>query len=281
MGRSVSIALALAFAMTGIALGQDNGKADESSYESTTITTTSSTERYIRSPVFFDDAVPQPTGTMDFHLRWEYETSTDREDETGIGMQWEWGPCENVEVSLDMPVSLGDGGKVYGNLDGNADLTFGMQYRFWKEGQHADWMPAFAFGTKLRMPTGDSSNGVDAEFRTMFTKTLGGRCRGHVNAFATTVNGDNEPDARNFQWGFVFGVDAPLTAGDKLWLLVDYMHRSSERDFSANMNMAEVGIEWKIVDTQSFHFTTQIGLDDNEDTPNWGAEIAYTYELRY
>jgi hypothetical protein len=45
--------------------------------------------------------------------------------------------------------------------------------------------------------------------------------------------------------------------------------------------MLEAGVEWKWTDIQSFHFTTQFGLDDNNDTPNWGARLAYTHQLNH
>lgn len=279
--------------------GDENGEM-ESTYESTEMTTMSSDERYISSPVNIDDATPQPKGTMDFRLRWTYETASHGvnryerrntwwggsrrvkrgerggDDDTGLGLKWVWGPCENAEISLDLPINLGDGGKNGDELDGNADLTFGMLYRFWEE---QDMLPAFAMSSYLRIPTGDRSSGVDAEFRGILTKTLVGDLRGHANAFLITANGNNDPDERHFQWGFVFGADMPLTSAKDLWLIVDYMHRNSEHYGAANMNILEAGVEWEFAQGQSFHFSTQVGLDDNRDTPNWGAKISYTHEF--
>jgi len=259
----------------------------------------SGVERYIRSPVLIDDATPQPTGTMDFRLRFDYVTESNgvdrrdgrrgfrgrrqreggRDDDIGVGLQWVWGTCEDVEVSLDLPINLGDATDNGDGLDGNADLTFGMLWRLLEEGELGDWAPAFALSTRVRTPTGNNSSGVDAELRGHLTKTLVGDMRGHANAFLTTVNGNNDELAREFQWGFVFGMDTPLTDAQDWWLIMDYMHRSSEHRGNSNMNILEAGLEWKLTDAQSLHFSTQVGLDDNGDTPNWGARMAYTHQI--
>lgn len=291
------------------AAAQETETDSETVYESTDTTVYESTgtrmsggngaERYISSPVFIDDAVPQPAGSLDFRLRFDYVTQTNRsfgdrrrgfwgnrndhrarhgDDDFGVGQSLFWGPCENAEISLDLPYNLGDGKDSGDGLDGNTDLTIGLLYRFWQE---QDWLPAFAMSSKLRLPTGHDSSGVDAEFRGHLTKTIAGDLRGHANAFLITVNGNNDPDLRHFQWGFVFGVDFPLTAAKDLWMILDYVHRSSEHYGASNMNMAEAGIEWEFAEGKSFHFSTQVGLDDNEDTPNWGARIGYTHELWY
>lgn len=248
--------------------------------------------RYIRSPLFFDDANVQPTGTMDFRLRFDYLTESAysipansrggaQDDDFGLGLMWVWGPCDNVEVFADLPINLGDGNYTGDGFEGNYDLSFGATYEFWEEGTHAEWMPAFALKGTLRTPTGYHSSGVDGELRGLWTKTIAGDLRGHFNAFAVTINGDNDINARRFQWGFVFGADMPISDARDLWLMVDYIHRSSEHYGNGNMNMVEAGVEWKMDDSQSVHFTTQVGLDGDGDTPNWGARVAYTYELRY
>jgi hypothetical protein len=287
-------------------------RSDAPRYDDTPAVSSTTSERYIRTPLFFDDANPQPKGTMDFRLRSGYMTesrgaSLDSDDDLGIGLKWVWGPCDNAEVSLDLPINLGDGGKNPDELDGNGDLSVGMLYRLWQEGTGGDWVPAFALSTTIRTPTGDSSNGVDGELRGILTKTLVGDLRGHLNGFVTTVNNDNDPefgddnwwgdhgprgwawngrgydeiDTRHLQWGFVLGVDAPITSAKDVWVFADYMLRSSEHYGASDMNMAEVGVEWKLTDAQSVHVTSQVGLDDNGDTPNWGAMIAYTHEIRY
>lgn len=248
--------------------------------------------RYIRTPLFFDDAQVQPEGTMYFRLGFDYLTESAysipansrggaQDDDFALNLKWVWGPCDNVEVFAELPVNLGDGKYTGDGFEGNGDLRAGMSYQFWDEGTYADWMPAFTLKGTLRTPTGYHSSGVDGELRGMWTKTIAGDLRGHFNAFAVTINGDNDVNARRFQWGFVFGADMPLNDARDLWLMLDYVHQSSEHYGNGNMNMVEAGMEWKMDDIQSVHFSTQVGLDGDGDTPNWGARVAYTYELHY
>jgi hypothetical protein len=274
-----SVLIMVGFCWVAPAAGQDMDSVERSSV--TTMAPEGVMIRDIKSPVFLEDAVPQPTDTMNFSLGFDYRTDSgkginDAEDDFGVNLTWLWGPCTDVEVSLNLPVNLGDGGDGPNGRDGNGDLIFGLMYRLVDED---DWMPAFALSGKLRTPTGDRSNGVDGELRGILTKSLVGDLRGHFNAFAITINGDNDMDARNFQWGFVVGLDAPLTDARDLYLIVDYLHRSSEHYGVSNMNIVEAGLDWEVAVGQRLHFTTQVGLDDNGDTPNFGARVAYTYEL--
>ncbi len=257
---------------------------DSEEMTETTTMVVSSSERYIRSPLFFDDATPQPTGTADLRFKLNYLTENNplpTDDHKGAAFQWLWGFAEDWEVSFELPVNVGDGWNNADGGDGNWDSYVGLHYRLWEEGTFSDWMPAFALSGRVRIPTGYHSNGVDGELRGHLTKTLAGSMRGHLNAFAITVNGDNDPGARDFQWGFVAGIDTPLTAAEDWWLMLDYLHRSSEHYGVSNMNMFEAGLEYKMSDISSLHLTTQVGLDDNDDTPNFGARIAYTHELQY
>ena len=286
------------------AVAQEEG--DSSEYESTTITTYESGERDISSPVNLMDATPQATGTIDFRLRMDYVTESSRQalgtdDDFGVGTKIVWGPCENAEMWVDLPFNLGDGRDAGDANDGNGDISVGFLYRFWDEDET---IPAFAFATTVRTPTGNGSQDMDAEFRAILTKTLCCNLRAHANAFLTTVNGnnasqgsnnrywgsssdggfwgngrDNFDDARHLQWGVVLGIDAALTEAEDLWLILDYMHRSSEHYGNANMNIIEAGLEWQFAEGQGLHFSTQMGLDDNGDTPNFGARVSYTYEI--
>lgn len=282
----------------------DSQSATDNDKDDMTMSSGAHDERFISTPLFFDDANPQTFGTMDFRLRFDYVTETvdndggsrrgwagrrgnwDRRhrdasgDDFGVGVQWVWGFWHNWEFFADLPINLGDGRWDGDGQDGNYDITLGATYRFWEEETFfPDWMPAFSLQGKMRVPTGYRSSGIDGELRAILTKNFGGGCRGHFNAFAISVNGDNDYYARDFQWGFVFGVDAPIS--DDVYVMLDYMHRSSEHYGNGNMNMIEAGLEWKLDDSQSVHVSANAGLDDNGDTPNFGARLAYTYTLTY
>lgn len=251
---------------------------EETTSESTTVTTHEEGGLFdLSGPYLIEDAVPVERGTAEFRLRFEYVTdSHGTDDDIAVSAGVFWGPCPNVEVSLDVPVNLGDGGDTGEYLDGNGDLTVGMMYRFWED---ADWYPAFALAGKMRVPTGDRSNGVDAEFRGILTKTITGDLRAHFNGWLETVNGNNDPDARHFQWGFATGVDFPLLADKSLYMVADYVHRCSVHEGASNMNLLEVGMEWLCCPNNRLNFSTQIGLDDNEDTPNFGVMINWVYQF--
>jgi len=286
--------------------------------ESTTVTTTTTTTSSgysLFAPLNIDDANPIPAGQIDLRLRYEYATGVDggdrdddgwgddgnwgdgffgfgfwgsrrdrgphndRDDDHVIASTLVWGPCPNVEVSLDLPINLGDGGNADGGYDGNADLRLGLLYRFWED--QGDWVPAFALSSKLRLPTGDRSSGVDGELRAILTKEYESDLRSHVNGFVTTANGNNEPDTRYFQWGLVIGMDGPLCADGAVRWVADYMHRSSEHFGASNMNVLELGSEWTMAQNSKLGMSAQIGLDDHEETPAFGLKLNYSYSLNY
>ncbi len=246
---------------------------------------TTSGEYYFFAPLNIDDTTPLPARQIDLRLRYDYSTGADDrpggdpDDDHAVGTTVVWGPCANVEVTLDLPVNLGDSGDADGGINGNADLSVGLLYRILEE--QGDWMPSFAISAQARVPTGDESSGVDGELRFILTKHYASDLRSHVNGFLTTVNGDNEPNLRDFQWGVVLGMDGPLCADGAVRWVADYMHRSSEHDGIANMNVLELGAEWTATETFKLGLSTQIGLDDEEDTAAWGMRVNAVYSLNY
>ncbi len=77
----------------------------------------------------------------------------------------------------------------------------------------------------------------------------------------------------------VVGMDGPLCADGAVRWVADYMHRNSERDHAGNMNMLELGWEWAIAEGHELAMSFQVGLDDNEDTPNFGAGLIYALSI--
>lgn len=228
------------------------------------------------------DATPLPTGDVDLRLGYRWVTASDEanrgdsDDDSIVTPMIVWGACDNAQVSISVPVWLGDQGDIPGNPDGNADTNIGI---VWRIADQQDIWPSVALGGNLRLPTGDRSNGVDAELRLILTNEYDSDLRSHINAFAESANGDNAEDQRHFQWGVVIGMDGPLCAGGAVRWVADYMHRSSEFDGTSNMNILELGWQWSMSDAESLGFAVQIGLDDNEETPNVGAGIMYSVSL--
>lgn len=281
-GFVFSVLSCLAFG--GIALAQDT-TVSESTTVTTTTTTVSSGYDFF-APLNINDATPFETGAVDFRLRFEWinglddrEIYSDPDDDYIVGGSIVWGAAENFQLSFDVPVTVGDAGDRDGKADGNADTYIGAQWRFIEE---QDMIPAIALEGTARIPTGDGSSGVDGRFGLDFTKEFGDSdVRGHFNAFCITANGNNTPNERNFQWGFVVGADGPLCADGAVRWIADYMHRSSVHFGVANQNVLELGTEWVISDAHKMGFTTQIGLDGNDDTQAFGARLNYAYTMRY
>ncbi|HNQ21840.1 MAG TPA: hypothetical protein PKK06_01975 [Phycisphaerae bacterium] len=290
------VAVVLAFGVT--ALAQES--------EVTRVTTTTQVvggEYDLMAPWNFDDATPLATRQVDLRLRIEYVT----ESADSFGYQWYrlgrwgkwtkgpkhayagdddfilsnsllWGCCPNVEFTIDTYHNLGDGVWTGDGLDGNHDVKLGM---LWRLIEDQEMWPAVALQFKGRFPTGYHSSGVDGEGRLILTHQCTDWLRGHFNLFGITVNGNNDIDARDFQWGAVIGADGPLGSSNALRWVLDYMNRSSEHYGVSNMNLAEAGWEWTINPEHKLAMGVYAGLDDNEDTPNFGARLNYAYSIRY
>lgn len=282
MKRLIAIGIALSFCGTGFAQ-----EGEEVIEESTEITTTEEVVPgevdLLSRPLWsFEDATPLKTGRVDLRLTSRWETASgpanrgDSHDDVLLQPTIFWGAFENFELRLGLPVWLGDGSDTPSGADGNADISVGFLYRLFEQ---KDLWPAFAISGTIRTPSGRRSNGVDGEVRFVFTNEYSSGIRSHINGFVTTVNGNNEPDLRNFQWGVVLGLDGPLCAnGDVRWV-ADYMHRSSYRRGAANINQLELGWEWQIADAHKFGMGTRVGLDDNGDTPNFGIGLTYSFSI--
>lgn len=255
----------------------------------------------VREIWFMDDANPVDTGVVDLRLVFRWVTASapanlgDSDDDFIFTPALTWGPCSNVEVFADVPIWLGDSGDRgaldWGNFDANVGFT-------WRISEPVDMWPAAALRTTVRLPTGDDSHGVDAELRLLLTNEYESGIRSHLNMFAATDNSDPgagaefgalpeffgfgdgfATDPRHFQWGFVAGLDGPLCGDGAVRWVADYLHRSSYHYGAANINMLELGWQWAMADTQRLGMSLQIGLDDEADTPNFGAVLGYTCAL--
>lgn len=257
--------------------------------EKTTITTKTETVKEAGADLLgelwsFNDATPVAPGQLDFRLTGQWITAGapanrgDSDDDFVLTPSLVWGSCENVEVFAQVPSWIGDGGDIPGLENGNFDTYLGFLWRF---SEQQDFWPASAFQGTARVPTGDNSRGVDGEFRLIMTNEYNGGLRSHFNAFALTANGDNEPNTRDFQYGGVVGMDGPLCDDGAVRWVFDYMNRSSYHYGSSNINLLDVGWEWATSDASHLGMSVQIGLDDNDDTPNFGAKLTYAWSITY
>lgn len=267
-----------------------------------------------------EDATPLDTNRVDLRLGFRWVTSSapanwgDSDDDFVLEPTIVWGCYPNVQLSLSTPIWLGDGGDRPGmkgypggdddgwsdgggflgfgddwsdGLDGNADTYLGVLWRIYEQqsvtcaGGGCIPLPSVALSGTMRVPTGCDSNGVDGELRLILTNEYDSGIRSHINGFVKTVNGDNDVDPEDFQWGVVLGADGPLCADGAVRWVADYMLRSPIHDDADEMNIFELGWEWEMADVHKLGMSMQIGLDDEDDTPNFGAGLTYAYSIAY
>ena len=298
-----NVALVCAFVLAGSAVAQESDVTEIT----TTETVVPSGVDLLSPPLWnMEDATPLDTHKVDLRLGFRWVTSSspanrgDSDDDFVVQPWIVWGCCPNVQVSLGVPVWLGDGGDrpgrrgddkrgawgnwrgtgggVWDGVNGNADTYFGL---LWRLTEQQDYIPAFALAGNMRIPTGDNSSGVDGEIRLILTNEYDSGIRSHINGFFETVNGNNEEDLRHFGWGVVVGLDGPLCADGAVRWVGDFMHRSGPHYGASDINMLELGWEWEMAEAQKLGMSMQIGLDDNEDTPNFSAGLTYAYSITY
>lgn len=294
---------ACVFLCAGFCFGQES----DVTYETTTTTTTNGAD-LMREAWFVDDANVIPTGQIDLRFMFGWVTASapanlgDSDDDFFFTPSLTWGACENVEVFAEVPIWVGAGGDKLGVLEeGNYDSYIGFT---WRIAEPEDIWPAAAIRTRFRLPTGDGSSGVDAEARLILTNEYDSGIRSHINLFANSVNkGPNGPadtelslagvgdlleifggaedvaDPRHLQCGVVVGLDGPLCGDGAVRWVVDYLHRSSFYYGRSDVNVLELGWEWTMEEARKLGLSVQIGLDDEDDTPNFGAVLGYAVAL--
>lgn len=272
--------------VTFVVVGPSLAQESDVTQITTKTTTLSSEADLLRDLWSIDDAKPLETGRLEFRTTFRWITSEapanggDSDDDSLIIPGLTWGAAENLELYSEVPVWVGDAGNRPDGLDGNADTTVGATWRFCDSLDiFPDVKSAAALRTSARLPTGDQSNGVDGELRLILTNDYESGLRSHLNAFGVTVNGDNDPDAREFQWGFLVGMDGPLCADGTVRWVADYFHRSSIHNGESNMNLLELGWEWDMAEAHKLGVAMQFGLDQTGDTPNFTVGLAYAYAL--
>jgi hypothetical protein len=227
-----------------------------------------------------EDATPVRQGQLDlrFTTRWAPDPPNDDDDDVVFQPSLVWGAAENLELSVSVPIWIGDAGDRGAYKDGNYDTFIGMLWRFRE--QEGYW-PAMALSGGARIPTGEGSAGIDGEGRLVFTNDYDSGLRSHLNLWAITANGDNDGnETRDFQYGGVAGVDGPLGDSGNLRWVLDYVYRISNVNGGGGENLAEVGFEWKVADAHKVGISGQISLDHAANAlAEYSVNVTYALSL--
>lgn len=223
-------------------------------------------------PYFLRSADPLETGELELKFVYGYERDAGEEEEHEVEFVLEWGLAEGHEFILEIPVELGEG-----KVEGNGDIAeFGFHSRIWNED---GLMPAFSMRNLIRIPTGYESDGVDYIGRGLFTSTLiPGSLRFHFNPFLKSINGNQDEDTRDFQWGAAVGFD--YRVNDDLLFIMDYQNFSSDEEGVSRQQNLEIGADWEFAEDQKIGFQTQFELDGDGHGADIGARISYIVELQ-
>lgn len=216
-----------------------------------------------------EDGQPGNPGTVELKLETGWLTTSGQHDNIEWLTELQINPdggefWRNSQFTIGVPVELGLGG-----VDGNADVLLGWQQR-WVAEDGA--MPTLATLTEVRLPTGYDSSGIDATITGVVAKDLGPGTA-YANAFARTANGNNIEDLRHFQWGFRAGYKWRIQ--DDFALIGDYVHQTSEQTGVGDSNTLELSGEWHVNEHLTIGPGIVIGLDDNDETPDFGAGIRF------
>lgn len=247
-----------------------------SEYESSQYETTadSLTERQsIDAYTSLEDGQPGDPGRFELEFDVGWETSSGEHDPVLFAPELTFTLdgnefLRNTQLILAVPMEFGLGG-----VDGNADVEFGWQQRWVSE---EGWIPTLATLAEIRLPTGYHSSGIDGTFTGIVAKDIGPGTM-FLNAFVKTANGNNVEDLRHFQWGVRTGYKWRLQ--DDLAIIADYVNQASEEQGHGNINLLEVSGEWRVNEQLTIGPGIVVGLDDNEETPNFGVGVHLTWSF--
>jgi hypothetical protein len=139
--------------------------------------------------------------------------------------------------------------------------------------------PAIAGWAEMRIPSGKDSSGVDGTLHLNVTKSITDKFRTHMEGFVETANGaqgGDDEDRRHFQWGVGPGFDYLLSC--KTIAVLNYLNRSSEEYGHHNSNILEFGVAHSLTKSQTIKGALDVGLDGQEETPNLGVKLQWSYD---
>ena len=214
-----------------------------------------------------EDGQPSAPGILEVQIDAGWQTTSDEHDPFSIETELKYTPdgsdfLRNMQLALDVPVEMGLRG-----VEGNADIEIDWQQRWVKE---SGMMPSLATLVKVRVPSGYHSSGVDATLIGIIAKDVGPGTA-YLNGTVKTANGTNVEDLRHFQWGAAAGYKWRIN--EQFALIGDYVINSSEEEGHGNVNLLELSGEYHVNEHVSIGPGIVIGLDDNEETPNFGAGV--------
>lgn len=220
-----------------------------------------------------------PQGGIDLELTYQWVTASHQHDQNNLFQTIRYGIDNETWVELTVSEPLND-------IDqGAGELYLGLLHTFWME---TELLPAFAGEARIRIPSGYHSSGVDGFFRGMLTKTIFTGVRVHFNGFVQTSAGQQGEAVegvirRSFQWGLGPGFDVQLWEG--AIGVVNYVNRCNPTTVGPNQNVLELGLvqnlpNWSEHLTQNIKIAQDIGLDGNQQTPNYGIKFQYGLGIR-
>jgi len=220
-----------------------------------------------------EDGQPGEPGHFELQFDFGWQTASGEHDPVLFTpeLKFTLDGCEflqNTKLTLSAPAVFG-----LGRVRGNADLELGWQQRWLTEDGP---VPTLATLAEIRLPSGYHSSGVDGTLTGIVAKEVGPGTL-YLNAFATTANGHNADDLRHFQWGLRAGYKWRIS--DDLALIGDYVHEVSEEEGHGDINLLEVSGQWRINEQITIGPGVFMGLDDNEETPNFGAGLRLTWSF--
>ncbi len=211
-------------------------------------------------------------GEWEMELEGEWVTGGGGDDDFEFTPNLKYGLNDDMYLEVEvLPLTIGDG-----EDEGNGDIAVQLFNQFTRE---SETLPAIAAWIEARLPTGEGSSGVDGELHLNLTKTIAPDIRGHFEGFTKTANGgrgDDGDNRRSFQWGAGVGLDYQVD--DLTICTINYLNSSSEQYGNSNQQIIELGGVREIAQNQHLKVAVDVGLDGNEDTPDFGFKVLWSVE---
>lgn len=252
------------------------GRVTEERMETTTITE-EGTSCYREVDDFFNIREANSNverGEWEAEQSFAWETRSDHsDDDIYLWTSLKYGITDDLFIELEVyPLNLGDG-----DNQGSGDLNLKA---FWQVLDETECLPAFATWAEMRIPSGEGSSKVDGIFHFTLTKSWDCKFRTHFDGFVETANGGHgieEFERRHFQWGLGPGFDYAFD--DNTLGVLNYLMRSSDEYGRHNSNILEIGAVRKLAEPLHLKAALDVGLDGQDEAPNFGAKLQLAYDL--